>query len=42
MDPISEIFRQAGSSTSPLVNKISALESRALGFERLVGIFNEL
>ena len=36
------IFRHAGTSTSPLVNKISALESRALGFEQLVGIFNEL
>ena len=36
------IFRHAGTSTSPLVNSISALESQALGFEQLVGIFNEL
>ena len=36
------IFRHAGTSTSPLVNRTSALESRALGFEQLVGIFNEL
>ena len=32
------IFRHAGTSTSPLVNSISALESQALGFEQLVGI----
>ena len=36
------IFRNAGTFPSPLVNKISVLESRASGFEQLVGIFNEL
>ena len=36
------IFRHAGTATSLLVNKISALESRALGFEQPGGIFNEL